>query len=336
MFSEQLVSVYSNLSNTNVKVLLSSFVVAVATSVYLIVYLLSHSPRQPCPEELEFTTIDDNKRQFIRKKLPSRSEDDIILSVVVPSYNETSRILSMLKDAINFLEAEMPSKWEIVVVDDGSSDGTSDFVLKLSRDHFNLKSGQLRVIKFVHNRGKGGAVKQGLLHIRGKYGLFADADGASKFSDVKKLIENIENMEVDDEGKKFPAMALGSRAHMVNTEAVIKRSFVRNCLMYGFHALVFIFGIRSIKDTQCGFKLFNRDAINDIFPYLHTEGWIFDVEILLLGLKKNIKYREIPISWHEVGGSKMDLAIDSLKMAKDLVIIRMAYILGIYKPYRKC
>ncbi|SMN21540.1 similar to Saccharomyces cerevisiae YPL227C ALG5 UDP-glucose:dolichyl-phosphate glucosyltransferase, involved in asparagine-linked glycosylation in the endoplasmic reticulum [Maudiozyma saulgeensis] len=324
------------LHTSNMSYILGTLIIAGFLSVYIIVILLSHSPRKAYPEELKYTTCDENGNH-ITGDLPISPEDDIILSVVVPSYNETGRILAMLTDAIEFLQKTLPDQWEILIVDDGSSDGTSDYCLKLSNETFHLKADQLRVLKFTENRGKGGAVRQGLLHIRGKYGLFADADGASKFNDAQLLLDNIKELEkTTSRDEMCAAMAIGSRAHMVNTEAVIKRSFVRNCLMYGFHTLVWVFGIHSINDTQCGFKMFNKQAIDEIFPFLHTEGWIFDIEILLLGIIKNIKFKEIPVSWHEVGGSKMDLAIDSLKMAKDLVIIRMAYILGIYNPNKEC
>ncbi|AQZ09445.1 ALG5 (YPL227C) [Zygosaccharomyces parabailii] len=324
------------IQNVELKRLLSTVIIALLVSGYLVVYLLSHTPRLPFKEELEFQTIDG--KSVVKEKLPSVSEkedgdDDILLSVVVPSYNETKRILIMLREAISYLQVRMPRRWEIVIVDDGSKDGTSDYCLKLSREVFRLEKGQLRVVKFTKNRGKGGAVRQGLLHIRGRYGLFADADGASKFSDVDKLLKSTEKLEGP---KGQAAVAIGSRAHMVNTDAVVERSFIRNLLMYGLHTLVFVFGVRSINDTQCGFKLFNRQAINAIFPYLHTEGWIFDVEILMLALRKRIPIAEVPISWHEVDGSKMDLARDSINMAKDLVVIRMAYILHIYKDDKEC
>ncbi|SCU83360.1 LAMI_0C02916g1_1 [Lachancea mirantina] len=311
-------------------------VIALFSSLFGTVYLLSHSPRRTFLEELEYTTCGSDG-VIEHGKLPLVVDDhsaleDIELSVVVPSYNETGRILIMLKEAIEYLRKELEDRWEILIVDDGSKDGTADFCLNLAEREFKLQAGQLRVVKLSKNRGKGGAVKHGLLHIRGRYGLFVDADGASKFADVSKLLESVKSHEKS----KKPALAIGSRAHMVNSEAVVKRSFIRNFLMYALHTLVFIFGIRSIKDTQCGFKLFNREAIVQIYPFLHTEGWIFDVEVLILALRKGIKVDEVPISWHEVSGSKMDLAWDSLMMAKDLTVIRMAYMLGIYSDKRPC
>lgn len=317
-------------------VLLGTFSVAALTSLYLVVYVFSHSPRSPFAEELEYSTngIDGEieRGRLCDVVTEERNVEDIELSVVVPSYNETGRILVMLKEAIAYLQEKMPDKWEIIIVDDGSKDGTSEYCLNLAKEEFKLNPGQLRVVKLTKNRGKGGAVRHGLLHIRGKYGLFADADGASKFSDVSKLIDAIKTEEKENNA----AVAIGSRAHMVNTDAVVKRSFIRNFLMYALHTLVFVFGIRSIQDTQCGFKLFNRNAIREIFPYLHTEGWIFDVEVLILALRKKMPIKEVAISWHEVGGSKMDLARDSINMAKDLVIIRLAYIIGIYSDRVAC
>lgn len=331
----------SFLRDVNFRTLVTSLIIIALVSVYTIIKLLSHTPRPPYAEELEYLTTDKHGKA-LKAKLPEVTEnldrniDDILISVVVPSYNETGRILVMLTEAINYLRSTMPDRWEIIIVDDGSKDGTTDYCLKLSHEHFKLSPGQLRVIKFVKNRGKGGAVRQGLLHVRGRYALFADADGASEFSDVANLLKSIKKLEDEKDQPYSAAVAIGSRAHMVNTDAVVKRSFIRNLLMYGLHTLVFVFGIRSIKDTQCGFKLFNRRAIIEIFPYVHTEGWIFDVEILMLAIRKSIPIAEVPISWHEVGGSKMDLARDSINMAKDLVVIRMAYILGIYKDNKCC
>lgn len=324
------------LQNVDLKTLFTSLIIIAIVSVYAVIKLFSHSPRAPLPEELQYQTADINGK-ILRGDLPNVTRetkngiDDILISVVVPSYNETGRIPVMLTEAIKFLQSSVQDKWEILIVDDGSSDGTADFCLDLSHKQFKLEAGKLRVLKFVRNRGKGGAVRHGLLHARGKYALFADADGASKFSDLEALLKSIQKVEANEEAPKTAAIAIGSRAHMVNTDAVVKRSLIRNLLMYGLHTLVFVFGIRSIKDTQCGFKLFNREAIMEIFPFLHTEGWIFDVEILMVAIRKSIPIAEVPISWHEVDGSKMDLARDSINMAKDLVVIRMAYILGIYK-----
>ena len=225
-------SFLSMLKHPHFHIFISTALIAKVVGIYLLIYLLSHTPRDPFPEELEYITIDD-KDGSTRHKLPTSVDDNIELSVIVPSYNETSRILVMLKEAIEYLQKNLRDKWEIIIVDDGSTDGTTEYCLKLSREQFHLKPGQLRVIKFTQNRGKGGAVRQGRRHLRGKYGLFADADGASKFSDISKLLSNIKEIETNKakSNENLAAVVLGSRAHMVNTEAVIKRSLLRNIFM---------------------------------------------------------------------------------------------------------
>ncbi|ODV84488.1 glycosyltransferase family 2 protein [[Candida] arabinofermentans NRRL YB-2248] len=282
---------------------------------------------KPFTSELKYLTNDGTQKLY---DLPSRNSpacDGIELSVVIPCYNEVNRLGPMLRDAISHLNTKYGNStkksYEILIVDDGSKDDTAEFAIKLATDEFKLKPGQLRVVKLVKNRGKGGAVAHGMQHARGKYMIFADADGASSFSDVEKLLTSIKKLDGDNY-EDTPAVAIGSRAHMVNTDAVVKRSFIRNFLMYGLHSLVYVFGIRNIKDTQCGFKLFNKSACRLIFGKVHTERWIFDVEVLILAIRLNVPVAEVAINWHEVDGSKMALARDSINMAVDLVVIRMA------------
>lgn len=101
--------------------------------------------------------------------------------------------------------------------------------------------------------------------------------------------------------------------------------------MYGFHTVVYLLsssGVRKIKDTQCGFKLCTREAVGKIFPYMHVEGWIFDIEMLHLASQKNVYMEEIQVTWHEVPGSKLNIIQASLQMALDLLVIRLNYMLG--------
>lgn len=296
--------------------------------VYATLILFSHKPRPPTSSESYYKTNDNSNTIY---ELPTRIDSvtpkrvsKVEVSVVVPCYNETERLGKMLSEATEYLEQHYPKNYEIIIVDDGSSDGTADYAIKLANG-YRLKPHTMKVIQLSKNRGKGGAVTHGLLHTLGKYALFADADGATQFSDVAKLIDYLESYPNE------PAIAIGSRAHMVNTDAVVKRSLIRNFLMYGLHALVFIFGIRKVHDTQCGFKMFNSDSVQGIFPHMHTERWIFDVEVLLLGQMQGMKMKEIAVNWQEIDGSKIDLARDSIEMAIDLVVTRLAYLLGIYK-----
>lgn len=310
-----------------------SFLIALAVSLLAVFFgvliFLTHYPRTETESETKYKTNDGlGTVHVLPKRLGSRDPNPgksskLEISVIVPSYNEKARLGKMLDEAVAFLAQNHPEKYEILIVDDASHDGTGEFALTEAK-RLKLAPHVLKVVTLVQNRGKGGAVTHGVLHGSGKYLLFADADGATQFSDVSKLLKH---MESQPEG---PAVAIGSRAHMVNTEAVVKRSFIRNILMYGLHTLVYVFGIRDVQDTQCGFKMFSREAAAKIFPHMHTERWIFDVEILLLAELQRIPISEIAVNWQEIDGSKVDLAKDLIQMAIDLVVTRMAYIVGLY------
>ncbi|CAG8733611.1 13816_t:CDS:2, partial [Acaulospora morrowiae] len=176
---------------------------------------------------------------------------------------------------------------------------------------------------------KGGAVKQGVLSSSGKYILFADADGATKFADLELLERKLSKI-VSKDGF---GVAVGSRAHLVKTDAVVKRSFIRNFLMHSFHKVLYVLGIRAIADTQCGFKLFTRKSALYIFDNIHVEGWIFDIEVLLIAQYLKMPIVEIPVNWREIEGSKVSLVKDSIQMAVDLLTIRSNYFLGFWKVH---
>ncbi|KAL8762858.1 MAG: hypothetical protein Q9194_007472 [Teloschistes cf. exilis] len=223
-----------------------------------------------------------------------------------------------------------PTGWEVLVVSDGSKDKTVDTALEFARSLGKESAGLIRVVSLVKNRGKGGAVMHGLRHVRGKYAVFADADGASKFDDLGKLVREVQRIE-DKDGR---GVAVGSRAHLVGSEQVVKRSFLRNLLMHSFHLLLWVLtppATAAIRDTQCGFKIFSRPALPYIVPYMHSESWIFDVEMLMLAEAAAIPVAEVPIGWHEVQGSKLNVIWDSLGMAWGLFILRAAWAMGVYR-----
>ncbi|KAK9448395.1 nucleotide-diphospho-sugar transferase [Limtongia smithiae] len=297
--------------------------------VYIGVYAIAHFPRKAEPSENTYVTVTPSGEVSEPRALPRPGahceDEDIQISVVVPAYNEVARLGVMLEETVRVLEEWEGAAWEILIVDDGSKDGTAQTALEFARER-GIAEDAFRVCRLVKNRGKGGAVTHGMQRARGKHILFADADGASKFADAQKLQAALQG---------GAEIAVGSRAHLVNTEAVVKRSFVRNFMMHCLHTLLYVFGVRSVGDTQCGFKMFTRSAVARIFPYMHNEGWIFDVEVLILAERKGVVVAEVPISWHEVAGSKVELAKDSVRMAVDLVAIRSAYALGIYDDGRR-
>ncbi|KAG8992894.1 dolichyl-phosphate beta-glucosyltransferase [Tulasnella sp. JGI-2019a] len=296
--------------------------IALPPALYLALVLLSPpADRKSLPSELVYRCAKDSKAPL---PLPSiTSPPSLSLSVIVPAYNETLRLKPMLTAALSHLSSlpKMSKRtFEIIIIDDCSKDSTTSTALEFAKQNPTV---DIRVVTFARNRGKGGAVQHGVLHCRGERVLMVDADGASKFADLEKLWTGLDGIESDGQG-----VAVGSRAHMVKTEAVVKRSFLRNCLMYAFHALLRTVGVSYIHDTQCGFKLFTRASARTLFQSLHLHGWVFDVELLLLAQRLSMPVVEVPIEWQEIDGSKMSLMRDSINMGKDVLLLRGNYTIG--------
>ncbi|XP_017465014.1 PREDICTED: dolichyl-phosphate beta-glucosyltransferase [Rhagoletis zephyria] len=251
------------------------------------------------------------------------------LSVIIPAYNEEQRLPKMLEECVGFLEEKSRDNsftYEIIVVSDGSSDGTVSLALKYSKRYTVDK---FRVLELIENRGKGGAVRLGMLSARGRYLLFADADGATKFSDYDKLDQSINNISKDWQSD---AIVVGSRAHL-EQEAIATRSLFRTFLMHGFHFLVWLFAVRSIRDTQCGFKLLTRSAANTLFKNLHVERWAFDVELLYIAERLKFPIAEVAVTWKEIEGSKLTPVWSWIQMGVDLFLIWFRYTIGAWQLY---
>lgn len=240
--------------------------------------------------------------------------------------------------------------WEILLIDDGSTDDTILTAQTFSRVHIlpkhprrasgpwthrsetavKIPAGSIRMVSLSPNRGKGGAVTHGMRHARGQYVVFADADGASDIADLGKLVSACQEAE-DERGR---AVAVGSRAHLVGSDAVVKRSKLRNFLMHSFHLLLKLMtppATARVRDTQCGFKLFSRPTLPHIIPHMHMDGWIFDVEMLMLAEFAGIPVVEVPVGWREVVGSKLNVVKDSIGMAWGLALLRLCWGVGIYR-----
>jgi dolichyl-phosphate beta-glucosyltransferase len=204
------------------------------------------------------------------KRIPApsiHSDASKSLTVVFPAYNESGRVEPAIEEAIEFLNNKRKRShdsfsYEIIVVDDGSIDDTYEFGMKfvgrLGLDNF-------RVIRLPVNKGKGAAVRSGVLISRGELILFADSDGATQFSDFDRLHSRMKEIASDPSPKVtkqlFSSIAdkhgfvAGSRAHLESTEAVTKREWYRNMMMHGFHFLVTLVAGNRMRDTQCGFKV---------------------------------------------------------------------------------
>lgn len=169
---------------------------------------------------------------------------------------------------------------------------------------------------------------QGIQSSRGKYLLFADADGATKFRDFIKLEAEMKEQWTEN------GIVIGSRAHLED-DAIATRSFFRTILMHGFHFLVWLFAVRGVRDTQCGFKLFTRRTARILFSIMHVERWAFDVELLYIAQALRMPIREVAVNWTEIDGSKVTPFWSWLQMGRDLFLIWFRYTIGAWSLQRK-
>lgn len=233
------------------------------------------------------------------------------LSIVIPAYNESERILPTL-GAMAVHVSGMGLKWELILSDDGSKDQTADLVEGLGWKN-------LRVLRHP-NTGKGGAVSRGVKAARGDMVLFADADNSTPIEELPRLIQKI---------KDGYDVAIGSRA--ADGAQVENKSALRSMVSSGLRMLVgALSGVR-FKDTQCGFKLFSKKSAQVLFGEQKMQGFSFDLEILYLAVKYHFKVAEVPVQWFDAPGSKVDPLKDSVKFMKDILTIRKLDQQGQYK-----
>ena len=239
----------------------------------------------------------------------------IDLSVVIPAYNEESRLLSTLESVWRFL-SEYGCTFEIIVVNDGSKDGTAQLVQEFAKHHDNV-----RLISYDINKGKGYAVKAGVLAAFGNFILLDDADGSSPIDEVVRLKEAILN---------GADIAIGSRAKP-DPSRTVKALAYRTYMGVTFNCIVQSLLLPGLYDTQCGFKLFKQEVAKNVFSASRINGYGFDVEILTIDKGKHYKIEEIAINWTNVAGSKINMFCDSAKMLTEVLKIRWFSQLGIYR-----
>ena len=245
-------------------------------------------------------------------------EDSLRWSVVIPAYNEEKRLPAYLRKTIAYFD-DRGEAYEVIVVDDGSHDETVNVV-----ERFQVDAPSVRLIKLVENRGKGCAVRTGMLETKGTLCLFTDADGATPIRELERLERAIAN---------GADIAIGSRTARDPTRVVQERVF-RKISGSIFNIAVRSLGVTGITDTQCGFKLFRAPVARALFSVLQCDGFSFDVELLFLGQRWKYRIDEVPIQWTEQAGSKVRIVRDGRRMIYDIWTVRRNYQRGLYAPNR--
>lgn len=251
------------------------------------------------------------------------SVSEIYLSVVIPSYNEMANLQKGVLDKVEHFLEKLKLGYEVIIVDDGSDDGSVEFVEKFVKENPKFK------LSRNSHTGKAGAVTNGMLKAIGENILFTDMDQATPIEQIEKLLPFINKFDI----------VIGSR------DATRKGApFSRQLMANGMIALrTLIVGIRGVKDTQCGFKLFKKHVAKDLFSKLeklhHGYKTIsgssvkagFDVELLFLAKKNNYSIKEVSVDWLYVETRRVSPIKDSIEALEDLILIKLNDIQGKYK-----
>jgi glycosyltransferase involved in cell wall biosynthesis len=236
----------------------------------------------------------------------------LTLSIVIPAFNEERRLMATLDEVRRYLSSQ-PWDWDIRVVDDGSSDGTAELAASVARSEPRI------VVQREPHRGKGGAVKAGLLAARGAFRFICDADLSMPIREIARFLPPVlEGIDV----------AIGSR------EGLAARRFdepiYRHLTGRAFNAFVQRLVLPGIEDSQCGYKVFTAAAVAAIFPLVRVEGWAFDVEVLAIARARGLAIVEVPIDWHYRPESRLRLVRDGWGMLAELCRIRARVARGAY------
>lgn len=240
----------------------------------------------------------------------------IQVSIVIPAYNEARRIGSTIRQILDFFQAQQ-DRYEVVVVDDGSTDSTVDVI-----NDFITPASPVRLVRNEGNRGKGFSVRHGALEAIGDIVLFSDADLSSPIEESPLLLEPIRRGSLD--------VAMGSRA-LDRTLIGVRQPWLREQSGKIFNVLVRVILGLDFHDTQCGFKAFRRGPMLRVFGMQRIFGFGFDPEILFIAHRQGLRIGEIPVRWNHSTESKVRVVPDALRMFLDLVQIRWNSITGKYE-----
>ena len=227
-------------------------------------------------------------------------------SVVIPAFNEARRLPPYLADVVAFFEGRGEA-YEVLVIDDGSTDGTLAAAERAVRGHASVRARRLEP-----NRGKGAAVRHGMLAAAGAYRLFADADGATPIAELKRLEPALlagADLVIGSRVLPDPSVSVSAKLHRVAAGRV-------------FSWLVARLGLPTVADSQCGFKAFTGPVADDLFRRVRTDGFGFDVELLLLAQASGYRMVEVPVNWTDQAGSKVGVLKDGPGMLWQILVAR--------------
>jgi dolichyl-phosphate beta-glucosyltransferase len=235
-------------------------------------------------------------------------------SIVIPAFNESARIPATLESVIACIR-EKGWDAEVIVVNDGSTDSTAQLVLDMARE-----APDLRLLENPGNRGKGYAVRNGVLHALGDIVMFTDSDLSAPINEAERLFAAIAGGADIVIGSRW--LATSRQTH----RQPLYRQFFGRC----FNAVCRMVMRLPFADTQCGFKAFTRAAAQTVFQLQTIERWGFDPEILFIALKRGFKIQEVPVSWAHDARTRMSYLRDGLQMLKELLIVRWNAFTGHY------
>ncbi len=225
------------------------------------------------------------------------------LSVVIPAYNEAERISSSLDSALEYLSVQ-PYSWEILVVDDGSSDDTVRIVR-----HY---APRVRCIELGKNMGKGAAVRRGMLEAQGQYRVFTDADFSTPISELPKVLSRLHN---------GADLCIGSR-RLDASSLKIHQPWYRELIGVIGNKIISVLVLSGIEDTQCGFKGMQAAASNAVFSQMKIDGFGFDVELLYLCRRAGYRIEQVAVDWYNDERSRLNPVKDSLQTLRDVMRIK--------------
>ena len=238
------------------------------------------------------------------------------LSIVVPAYNEELRLPPTLAKLHAFLQTQ-PLRYEILVVDDGSKDNTIGVTEAAMATIPNL-----RVVRQMPNRGKGAAVRRGMLEARGQIRVMCDADGSMPAEELPKLLAPIIACKAE--------IAIGSR-YVEGAKTDVKQPWYRVMWSRLCNRVIQKSLVPGVRDTQCGFKAFTAEAARDLFRYARIDGWAFDLEILALARRRGFGIAEVGVEWKDDGRSRVNPLKDMWKVIREAMLIRRNLRRGVYE-----